>query len=276
MSNVGGLLLAGSLLVPTVGVAQTVIGTVAEEDTGSRIAGAVVELIPTDGSPAVEVETDSVGMFLAHARGAGRFMMRVSHPEYATTDAVELTVGVDETLDVEVWMGREVVPLEPLTVRARRSGRLSGYYERLERPGFARFITRSEIARRPGARATDLLRDVPGVYIRRVRTTTGTGDNLITMRLGQCTPVIYIDGVQVRQSLGGGLDGLLRPEMIEGVEVYRGSAGVPPQFAADGCGVVAFWTRTGEDDAVERWGWKKVLAGAAALAVLGVLIAGTR
>jgi len=276
MARVGGLVLAAVLLAPAGAWAQTLIGTVAEEETGNPIAAAAVELVPADGSAVLEVETDSAGLFLHQVPGAGSFVIRVTHPEYLATESDAMRIGVDETLEIEVWMGREVVPLEALTVRARRSGRLAGYYERLERPGFARFITRAEIARRPGARTTDLLRDVPGVHIRQLRTTTGTGDHLITMRLGQCTPIIYIDGVQVRQTMGGGLDALLRPEMIEGVEVYRGSAGVPTQFAADGCGVVAFWTRTGEDEAVERWSWRRVLAGAAALAVLGILVAGTR
>lgn len=273
MAKVHALLLAGLLVFPALAQGQSVIGTVIDDETGASIAGARIEVV---GSPqGREVRTDSTGAFLIHPRVAG-FVLRITHPAYADVETESLTVGPDEALQIEVRMGRQVVPLEPLVVKARRSGRLAGYYQRLDRPGFARFVTREQIARRRGAATTDLLRDVPGVHIRRYRTITGTGDNLVTMRGGQCIPAIYIDGIQVGQSLGGGLDGLLRPETIEGVEVYTGSAGLPPMFVPDGCGVVAFWTRTGDEEGLEAFGWRRILFGAAVLTLLGSLIVATR
>ncbi len=271
-----GWLVVALLLVPVVAHAQTVIGTVTDQDTGAPIAGAVIELVAGDGSASIGAQTDSVGMFLIVAAAAGQFVVNVTHPEYVSVTVGDLALELDEALEIEILMGRDVVPLDPLRVTARRSGRLSGYYDRLDRPGFARFITRDEIARRPGARTTDLLRDVPGVHVRHVRTTTGTGDYLITMRLGQCLPVVYIDGIQVRQGLGSGPDLMLRPEMIEGIEVYRGSSGVPAQFVSDGCGVVAFWTRTGQEEPGHGWTWKRIFIGAGVFVLLGALVASTR
>jgi hypothetical protein len=276
MTVVRALLLGGLLLASAEARAQTVLGTVVEDDTRAQIAGALVELLTTDGGALARVRTDSSGLFLLRAPQPGRIVLRVTHASYATVESDTLTLARDESVELEIRMDQDAIPLEPLVVTARRAGRLAGYYERLERPGFARFVTRSQIERRPGAQTTDLLRDLPGVTIRRIRTSTGTGDNMITMRLGQCLPVVYIDGIQVPQVQGGGMDVLLRPEMIEGVEVYTGAAGVPTQFASDGCGVVAFWTRTGEDGAQNGWSWRRILAGAAALTFLGALVAATR
>jgi hypothetical protein len=276
MVKVRALLLGGLLLAPPVAHAQSVLGAVVESETGEPIADAMVELMAAAGVTDVRVRTDSSGLFLIHTPRPGTFTVRVTHPAFVDIESDMLTVGPGESLDIVIRMGREVVPLEPLVVTARRTGRLAGYYQRLERPGFARFVTREQIARRAAAATTDPFWDVPGVHIRRVRTTTGTGDNIITMRLGQCTPLVYIDGVQVRQALGSGMDLMLRPDVIEGVEIYTGSAGLPPIFEPHGCGVVAFWTRTGEDSEVQPVTWRRVLLGATVFTFLGALVAATR
>jgi TonB-dependent Receptor Plug Domain len=64
---------------------------------------------------------------------------------------------------------------------------------------------------------------------------------------GGCTPEVFIDGMKVMQGADE-IDNLVRPQEVSGVEVYTGSAGVPPQYAgmAGGdCGVVLVWTKRG-------------------------------
>jgi hypothetical protein len=56
-----------------------------------------------------------------------------------------------------------------------------------------------------------------------------------------------IDGMVVRHSGGGGsLDSLIPSlDEIEAIEVYTGSAGLPPQLAGmtSPCGAIIFWMR---------------------------------
>lgn len=273
MAKVRALLLVALLAFPAAAAAQTIMGVVTDEDTGGPVAGARVEVL--GAARPMAAETDANGLFLLEVT-ADTILLRITHPDYAPVDWEALAVAPEEAVDIEVRLGRQVVPLDPLVVTARRTGRLAGYYQRLEQPGFAHFVTRAQIASRTSAATTDLLRNVPGVHIRRLRTTTGTGDNLITMRGGQCIPAIYIDGVHVGQALGGGMDTMLRPETIEGVEVYTGSAGVPPVFTPHGCGIVAFWTRSGDEDGLEALGWKRLLFGGVVVTFLGLMAFATR
>jgi hypothetical protein len=187
-------------------------------------------------------------------------------------DSVELSLQRGEQVQIELRMARTAIPLEPLVVTTRRSARLQGFYDRMQRPGFGRFISREQIERRPGTRTTDLLRGMPGIHI--VQTSRGgmTGANLITMRggSGRCLPTLYIDGMEVRQFPESGADEFISPTMLEGVEVYTGTGGIPGAFPTmNGCGVVAFWTRT---DTGRPWSWRRLLIGAGLFTLL-VMIA---
>ena len=123
------------------------------------------------------------------------------------------------------------------------------FYERRER-GSGDFFTRLEIEERNPVEFTDLLRRVPGVVltqngfsvqIRFSRAMRGLGGG------GGCSsPLIYLDGAFIG---GAGdyvnLDNLVRPDQVEGIEVYKGPSQVPPQFNMTGsaCGVIVIWTR---------------------------------
>jgi hypothetical protein len=273
MIRLGALLFGSLLLAPAPALAQTVLGTVVEEDTGSPVVGARAEMVGADATMVARTETDQFGRFLLRVPRSGTFTLRLTHPFFTTVESAGVSVGPDETIEVSMRMARGAIPLDPIIVTARRTGRLAGFHQRREQTGFGRFMVRSEIQRRPAARTTDLLRDMPEIRIIR----RGMEDNQITMRLGQCVPSIFIDGMPVRQGPGSGLDRLLRPDALEGIEVYSGSAGVPAQFVvSDGCGVVAFWTRSGQDEEGEPWSWRRLITAAAVLGAMGAIVGLTR
>jgi hypothetical protein len=61
-----------------------------------------------------------------------------------------------------------------------------------------------------------------------------------------CEPAIFIDGIRQFSWLAQELNSLLRPEELEGVEVYRRALEAPPQFQYPGgidCGSIVIWTR---------------------------------
>jgi hypothetical protein len=113
---------------------------------------------------------------------------------------------------------------------------------------------RAEIDARAPFRITDLLATVPGVEI--IRTGNDTrevrlGVSAIGAGGGTCRTQIYIDGVLATR--GGSTvppvspDELASPSALEGIEIYRTVAGMPPQFINPDsrCGVIALWTRRG-------------------------------
>lgn len=57
-----------------------------------------------------------------------------------------------------------------------------------------------------------------------------------------CRVNVYLDGVRLAR---GNVDAFVLPIEVGGVEVYRGAASLPGEFAGSDsrCGVVAIWTK---------------------------------
>jgi hypothetical protein len=269
------ILLIGALLVlPSQLCAQTIHGRVVEDSTRAPIVGALVEFLGVDTAMAGAVRTDSAGAFVLHSLRSGNVLVRVTHPSYLSTESKPLVLRVDEVISIELRLGRIAVPLEPLIVTTRRDPRLSGFFDRVARPGgFAQFLTREEIKMRPGAHVTDLLRGMRGVDIVPVVQGMGPRTQLITLRggTGLCQPTIYLDGIPVRQFAESGVDSFLTPGSLEGVEIYSSPAGAPADLPAEGhCGVVAFWTRAPEQGG--RWSMLKLMGSVAAFVTIVLIM----
>lgn len=258
------------------GEAQVIEGVVVEAAADSTAEGLAVA-VPVTGA---EVElllrgrrlggttTDSLGRFMFQVPEAGRYRLRVRHPTYLPYEADSVQVGGGETVSVEVRLGRNVIPLEPLVVTARIRVDMTGFRGRRQGSGLGTFITREEIEARAAARTTDLLRGVPGVSVQFQRWGVAPA---ILMRsgLGTCEPAIFVDGVLAPQYRGSRLDDYLTPERIEGVEIYSSFSTAPVQYVSGTCGVILFWTQRGDRGEGEPWHWKRVLIGVgAALALI--------
>jgi hypothetical protein len=262
------------MLLPLAAQAQTIRGVVVEDGTRRPVVGVHVELFDAGRSPIATTRSDSAGTFVLLPRRGGSFTLRLTHLAFVPIDSVALTVRPQESVDVELRMGSRAIPIEPLVVTARVDARLAGFHERMRRHGFGRFITRAEIDERPGTvRTTDLLRTMPGVNLVAVQRCPGcTPTYLITMRggAGGCMPTVYLDGMPIRQFEESGVDDFLLPSMIEGVEVYTSFASAPaPVHAQNACGVVAFWTRSGEPGG--RWSWRRFFTAAGLVTVFAAL-----
>jgi hypothetical protein len=236
--------------------AQTVSGSVREEESGAAIAGARVTLQPLGGRGGTTVATDDRGAFLVPLGGrSARYVILVVHPSYLPlADTLELRS--QETVTLELRLGRDAIPLQPLVVKGRVDRRLQGYRERLERgSGLGRFVTREQMDGMAAHRATDYLRRTSGVQLQQV-----SGGRIVALSgpPGICVPVVFIDGMPLEQRVPDEVDERLDPELVEGIEIYHGSAGLPMEFASaqpSDCGVVAFWTRALEGRPVT---WAKV------------------
>ncbi|MCI0433180.1 MAG: TonB-dependent receptor [Gemmatimonadetes bacterium] len=211
------------------------IGRVVDHDNGKPLQGARITLRDTDRS----AMTDQQGYFeITDIRpGLHAFDAELLGFE-SRSSPVRVLSG--QTIEAEVRMSAKPIELPPIEVSVR-SPRLeaSGFYDRrLEFGSQGRFITRDLIERRNPQIVTDLLYNQPGLRVEY----DGVGRRRVTVnRNAGCTPMLYLDGVSGDNT---NFD-VVRPETIEGIEIYIGAM-MPIQYQSrTDCGVILIWTRRG-------------------------------
>jgi hypothetical protein len=253
----------------------------------------IIEIIGIDRARDGAAVSDSGGAFMIRPRRSGSFVVHVFHPSYISRDSMALQIREGQHVQLEVRMGRRAIPLEPLVVKTTQSGRLAGFLERARQGGPGIYLTREQLAERKGGRyTTDLLRGLRGVQVLALAPPGGSNlapavprsernemmprAQVIAMNEGAtfCEPAIFVDGLRVKQYGDSGVDEILQPDIIEGVEIYPRSAGAPAEFlTSNQCGVVVFWTRA-TADVSGKVTWKRVrLAGLFVLAMTGLVAA---
>ncbi len=225
------------------------------------ISGAEVELVSKMGVEGMSAVTDELGYFFLAAPAPGAFRIRVSHPAYLPYEGESVDVGLEETVNLEIRMGRKVIPLEPIVVTARTNTTMAGFHERRTGSAFATFLTREEIQARGAGRTTDLLRGVPGVRINFERWGVGPA---IEMRNGfGDVRAHHLRGRRQGASVHGE-----QPGRFSHARADRGGGNL--QFPLDyprpvsvpaTAECILFWTRRGGREGGEPWSWKRVLLG---------------
>ena len=267
--------LVAALLMGSTGAgpisAQTVRGIVTDDGSGESIEGVRLILRSPDGRLSATAISSDAGRFELAAETSGTVRLEVTHLGYADWETANFALADDVVIDVEVRLGLEAIPLEPITVIAHRSsrrGRLAEFEHRMSGPGRGGgyFLTEEEIARRPAATASTLVLATPGMSTRAI------GSGALDRRLiltGGCVANMFIDGVRVRQSAQSSVDDLLSPELIAGVEMYPRGLTAPVQYqdaSSPNCGVVLFWTKGAQTGESRGWGAKRIAVG------LGLLV----
>jgi TonB family protein len=243
------LILAG-LIAPVGLAAQTpsanVQGTVVDA-SGNPIDGATVSIV---GS-ATTVSTDEKGHFhLVSPPGAQKLSARRLGFQPVTTDIN--VAGGQQLRDLTIRMPAVASMLNPVLVSATRgayTGRLAGYYQRLERRSAGYFIPRDEIDRKSYRNLSQLLRNVPGINAFPLK----TGGSTVRIRERQCRPLVWIDGVPM-PAADVDLDAI-PVSTLHGIEVYSGTFATPQDFATSGstaCGSVVLWSRGRDTDPLPR------------------------
>ncbi len=253
--------------------AQVIRGSVIDATTKRGIADVDVTLSDSARARERRISTDSAGNFRFVLEGSGAYTLRAQRLGYTTTSAEGVQVDRTEEIELQLKMGVEAIPIDPLIIIARRPerlGRLAEFYDRVEmmgKLGTGRFITRAEIESRNPHLTTDLLRMVPGL-----RVSAQSRSVVVTRQGGGCVPAIFVDGMFVNRDGRTSINDFVMPQMIEGVEIYRGPSEVPPQFQdRSGCGAIVIWTRRGTTSG-KPWSWWRAAVGGG-LVLLVVLIA---
>lgn len=212
-------------------------GVVVDSATGVGIALADLSL---DGSTA-RAQSNERGVFRLSAEGNGPYVLHVRRlgflPRVLSLSAAQAGATVT------VRLAPSTRSLDAVQVRAARTkytGRLAGYYSRLERRTQGQFITRDDLEREHPAQLTDMLQRQPGLRITRGRPSAQS----VRMRGRDCRPLIWLDGTAMPS---GDVDlDSFSPESLEGIEIYLGSTPPAGFLAARGqseCGTILLWSR---------------------------------
>ncbi len=229
---------------PNKGLVTGIAGVVTDQTSGEPVPEVVVR-VAQQGRAAT---TDAKGRFSIPEMFPGLYEVSFTHLGYGQrADSVAIEVGRVSNLDVALAV--EAIELTPIEVTVERQDvtlQEVGFYQR-ESDGWGSFVDREEIERWNPMELSDALIRFPGV---RVVSNPQMPSRRFVMfrRAGQsCYPAVYLDGALIHR--GGDepavIDDLVDPIAVAGVEVYKGQAGLPPQYWGlnSSCGVVLIWIR---------------------------------
>ncbi|MEP6551387.1 MAG: carboxypeptidase regulatory-like domain-containing protein, partial [Gemmatimonadales bacterium] len=224
------------------GQATASIAGMVTAENGIALVGADVGVSGTQ----LRVITDDRGEFLLPGVPSGRIELTARRLGFRPA-SIRVNVVPAETQTVTLSLEISVTDLVPVLVRGQQvkyTGRLAGYYQRLERGTAGVFVTRDQIDRENPRNLTQLLQRVPGVRLQRRAGATG-----VRMRDRTCWPLVWLDG-NALSSGEADIDGIL-PSSLEGIELYMGSTTAPAQFSwtrnMSSCGTILLWSRASED-----------------------------
>jgi len=211
------------LLIATPAWAQEKPGTVSGvvmDPAGTPIANVEVTAVKI----AKVVRTDSVGEFvIAIPSGSAELSFR-----RLAFEPVVLRVAVPpgDTTDIEVTLAVVAQRLTGVLVQAHAEQvRFLQAFAARRRHGIGHFITRAEIEQRRPLLLSDMVRIVPGAVVS-VGNNGRTAMRFSRVAGANCPPQFFVDGMYLA---GYSIDDM-PPGDVEGVELYAGPAGVPPEF----------------------------------------------
>lgn len=217
-----------------------VMVAVVAADTRAPLVGAQVTVRGTRTGSA----TDQRGMARLEGVNPGNRSIEVRALGYLTNVAsISIAAGPNDLL---LEMVPSPVRIEGIEVDATFESplELAGFYKRQE-SSLGSFFTREDIARLRPATLTDIFRRIPGISVRPSGIGSNFGDTETSSRgqttIRECQPQVFVDRALTSPF---NLDHI-RPDAIEGMEVYRGAATVPMEYNRGdaACGLVLIWTR---------------------------------
>jgi hypothetical protein len=224
---------------------QIVQGHLTDARTGFAVGQVDVELRDSVGMVVDRTTANYLGAFRLTAPGPGRYSLLAEAMGYRSTESESFEVREGKVTTIDLSFPPEPIELDTLTVLTRRqqiASRLRGlgFYDR-QTQGIGAFLTPEQIRRWPAISVGDVLRHAPFVSVEPLGF---QGSRIWIEKYGRCQPAIYIDGNKIHDVEGNTPENWVRPEDIVAVEVYRGQAQIPLQWAQfETCGVILIWTK---------------------------------
>ncbi|MDZ7632623.1 MAG: carboxypeptidase regulatory-like domain-containing protein [Gemmatimonadaceae bacterium] len=199
---------------------------------GAPVQGARVSVQDTDAS----ATSDSTGAFRVIGLPSGTRTVEVIAIGYAPVrTAADLRPNRETPLTVSI--GSKVTTLTSVKVSSTTDR--SGFVTR-RGTGSGYFLDARQIEARGAMNVASALTTVPSLRNNGFDTANPTRPRISGRN--NCTPAAYLDGMPVRDGLGG-IDDLLAIRRVGGIEVYANAAEAPAQFRGAGnCAVVLVWT----------------------------------
>jgi hypothetical protein len=227
------------------GMMTGVVGIVTDQVSGQPIPGVVVNVV---GLGRVAT-TDDNGRFTLPELTPRRHDVVFSHLGYRERSE-SITVEQDRVVRLQIALTVDAIALDPIEVtvdRLDRNLQSVGFYQR-EEDGWGDFLDREDLEFWNPVQLTSALTRFPGVTTVPDPRMPSRGFLAFRRHGTNCIPTVYLDGIRI----GGGrdpagIDDIVNPSVVAGVEVYRNTAGMPPQYWGTGssCGVVLIWLRRG-------------------------------
>ncbi|MBY0489214.1 MAG: carboxypeptidase regulatory-like domain-containing protein [Gemmatimonadaceae bacterium] len=202
---------------------------------------------------AAKVITGENGRFRMMQVPSGQYLIVVRRIGFAPTSGI-IEVPAGDTVRLAYALVRSGMLLDTVRVREQRVSLRMLEFEQRRKLGTGQFVTRDMLERRGSMYAKDFLRNLTGVIVSPLSGDQFAGTVALSKReggsvfgdgAGACAMQVLLDGIILPRNFN--LDLLPPPKQIAGIEVYSGSATVPPQFGGPDrrCGVIAVWTRDG-------------------------------
>jgi hypothetical protein len=215
------------------------VGAVFDATTSAPVQAAFASAMGTG----VWATTDHNGSFRLDRLPPGTHTIRIWRIGYTPTFfTVRLDSNQVSVLDVPIVLRPIPYEMPEIVVEGDRTRLVMGplrefYRRRNEEEGV--FITREQIMLRGFERFDQIFSGIAGVNV----DYSGNLENRILMGRGRelgCSPQYFVDGLWTDESMAL----TMRPEWIEGIEIYRRVSEIPPELNARGlCGVIVIWTR---------------------------------
>lgn len=224
--------------------AEAVIVGKVVDSAGLAIAEVEVSLVGIGTS----VRTDRGGHFRIPSPN-GMVTLSAKRLGFVPTTRQVQSQPAEDPTPVSVVMQRLPTFLRPVVVQSQHvkyTGRLAGYYERLEKKNGGYFIAREQIDRENPKSLTQLLTRIPGIR----QTGMFAGGSGVRMRGRQCWPIVWLDGLP----MGAGETDLdaFPPSTLQGIELYLGATTAPSKYIAlrdeSSCGTILLWSRGPDTD----------------------------
>lgn len=240
--------IVGAFMAPVTGRAQPsaptgVVAGVVRDSTGAGVAG--VELVIE--RTGLRVASDELGGFRFVGVPAGTATIRARRLGFQPQSVdVSVAAGLPASADVRlVPVIQRLAPVQVSATRSRYTGRVAGFYDRLEHHITGTFITRDQIDRENPRFLTQLLQRVPGVDVMRGRTGI---PRAVRLRGRDCAPFVWLDGAPMP---AGEVDmDSFPPNTLEGIEIYLGATDAPGRYqwmrGKSNCGTILLWSRSME------------------------------
>jgi hypothetical protein len=201
-------------------------GTV-RDGTGQPIVGATIRVIGT----AATTRSDERGAYTLTGLPAGSQEVEVRRLGYGIARG-PTTLHSEQRARLDVVLDR-VATLESFNVVGRR-WRYAEFEARRKEAFDGRFLDEAQIRKMNLNSTADYVNALPGFRAVHVR----WGEvKIVSMSDPGCSPVVLVDDLPIQT-----IDQLPIPSALGALEVYRGTAGAPPEHKSP-CGTIIFWTR---------------------------------